>query len=456
MKIKLFAFLACSILNYFSFGQDHFLESGGGLFTLVVTEDNCLTEEDRTAIKMRLRLSAHELREQGKLSFPGDREDVNFIWPLRKAEGFSWNSYYGISNFVDQDEGPSLLDYHCDDRTYEGHRGTDIFTWPFPWYMVENDLIEVVAGEEGVIIEKDDGFDDDHCECFGSWNAVYVQHADGSVAWYGHMKKGSLTDKEIGDEVEAGEFLGVVASSGCSTGPHLHLEVYDEDINLIDPYAGDCNDLNPDTWWEEQPDNREPTINTILTHDAVPEHGCPTTNEDPHMSNEFFPGDVLYTAFYHHDALEGTISNYRLRMPDETIWEDWSNEIGVTFNASWWWWSWTLPEEGPYGVWTLEADYEGETVIHEFTYGVYAGTNENESNEEVGLYPNPSNLGFFNVSGITEDNVPITICDATGQKVISGSLKGTKLNVETLSNGVYYVEFTLNTGVAVKKIMINE
>ena len=50
-------------------------------------------------------------------------------------------------------------------------------------------------------------------------------HADGSVAWYGHMKAGSLTNKAVGQTVSSGEYLGIVGSSGNSTGPHLHFGI---------------------------------------------------------------------------------------------------------------------------------------------------------------------------------------------------------------------------------------
>ena len=43
----------------------------------------------------------------------------------------------------------------------------------------------------GIIIGKDDGNFDQNCAfCTSScsWNAVYIQQADGSIAWYGHLK----------------------------------------------------------------------------------------------------------------------------------------------------------------------------------------------------------------------------------------------------------------------------
>lgn len=46
------------------------------------------------------------------------------------------------------------------------------------------------------------------------WNAVFIRHSDGSVAWYGHLKNATITTKNVGQTVAQGEFLGFVGSSG--------------------------------------------------------------------------------------------------------------------------------------------------------------------------------------------------------------------------------------------------
>ena len=101
-----------------------------------------------------------------------------------------------------------------------------MYTWPFSWYKMDHDQVKVVAAADGVIIYKSDGNFDKNCGFNNdNWNAVYVEHADGSVAWYGHLKNGSLSTKAVGESVSSGEYLGIVGSSGSSTGPHLHFEV---------------------------------------------------------------------------------------------------------------------------------------------------------------------------------------------------------------------------------------
>lgn len=53
-------------------------------------------------------------------------------------------------------------------------------------------------------------------------NAVVVAHGSGVRTLYAHM---SQVDVAVGDRVGAGERLGLVGSTGRSTGPHLHFEV---------------------------------------------------------------------------------------------------------------------------------------------------------------------------------------------------------------------------------------
>ncbi|MFK4481605.1 M23 family metallopeptidase [Curtobacterium sp. AB7] len=74
---------------------------------------------------------------------------------------------------------------------------------------------------------------------FSYGNAVIIDHEiDGRQVstLYGHMIPGSSPLK-VGDQVEAGEFIGLVGSSGVSTGAHLHLEVLMDGVTPIDPEA---------------------------------------------------------------------------------------------------------------------------------------------------------------------------------------------------------------------------
>ena len=56
----------------------------------------------------------------------------------------------------------------------------------------------------------------------GFGNVVEIQHGSSVISRYAHLDM-SLID--VGREIDGSEILGVVGTTGRSTGPHLHLEV---------------------------------------------------------------------------------------------------------------------------------------------------------------------------------------------------------------------------------------
>lgn len=68
----------------------------------------------------------------------------------------------------------------------------------------------------------------------GYGRLVTIKHPDGSEAIYAHMTK-ILAKK--GQAVAIGDVIGLVGSTGNSTGNHVHFEVRDADEKLLDPVA---------------------------------------------------------------------------------------------------------------------------------------------------------------------------------------------------------------------------
>lgn len=58
--------------------------------------------------------------------------------------------------------------------------------------------------------------------CSGYGNLVVVRHDNGLETYYGHMSKIIARENQ---KVKAGDVIGLVGSTGRSTGPHLHLEI---------------------------------------------------------------------------------------------------------------------------------------------------------------------------------------------------------------------------------------
>ncbi len=345
---------------------------GGGAIELPKDE---ISESVRAEIQKLLTRNTDSLLEAGVLSRAKGVE-VELQWPLKSAQHLFDYNYHGISNFVDlNSEFPNqITDYTCGTRSYDlesgyNHAGTDFFTWPFSWIKMEDDDVEIVAAAPGVIIGKSDGNDDRSCSFNGSnWNAVYVRHVDGSVAWYGHMKKNSTTEKAVGEQVEAGEYLGIVGSSGNSTGPHLHFELQDSEGNIVDPFKGECNAIAK-SLWEGQRNYFDSSVNAVRTHGAGPVfNSCPTP-AIPNLKDAFLQGDQIVTAAYYRDQLEGQNSFYTVTSPSGNILWGWNHSLSEVphYAASYWWWSFELPDDVEVGVWKFDITFQNEVFTHGFT-----------------------------------------------------------------------------------------
>ncbi|ANN57963.1 M23 family metallopeptidase [Mesorhizobium sp. 2RAF45] len=83
----------------------------------------------------------------------------------------------------------------------------------------------VMAAFDGEISFQGDG---------GSYgNLVKITHANGRETRYAHMQKFAIASG-VGTKVKAGDVIGYIGTTGLSTGPHLHFELY-ENGEAIDP-----------------------------------------------------------------------------------------------------------------------------------------------------------------------------------------------------------------------------
>lgn len=92
------------------------------------------------------------------------------------------------------------------------------------------------------------------------------------------------------------------------------------------------------------------------------------------------------------------------------------------------------------------------------TYNTYVnGVNSSTSDSKISIYPNPS-IGILNVDLPNEEVETLQILDATGRIVISSVSpnKHQQLNLENLTNGVYFARFTTRLNVYTNKFILSK
>lgn len=77
----------------------------------------------------------------------------------------------------------------------------------------------VIAPAAGVVSYT--GFDS------GLGKLIKINHGYGIMTYYGHLAKAAV---KVGQKVKRGDVIAYVGSTGLSTGPHLHYEIYVNDV----------------------------------------------------------------------------------------------------------------------------------------------------------------------------------------------------------------------------------
>jgi hypothetical protein len=339
------------------------------------------------------KIKANLVRKHGSTAFFPE-----FIIPLRAKEGFNEESFYVITSYFDHDSlyPDQILDYHCGNLTYDdesgyNHTGTDFFLWPFPWHKMENDIAEVIAVESGLLIYKQDGNFDQHCELNSdAWNGLGIMHDDGTIAWYLHLKANSLTSKPVGEEIEKGEYLGIVGSSGSSTAPHLHFEVLDSAYKVIDPFFGNCNDQTQWSWWEEQPEYKKPGINKICTNNKLPVFpDCPGT-EIINEATQFKPGDTIFLMSYFNNLNLNDTVKISIYRPDQSEFASWLWFSPWTYSPASWLYFFMILQDDMTGDWNYSVDFKGKQYDYFFKLVEAQHIEAIGNSENVSIYPNPA------------------------------------------------------------------
>jgi len=163
----------------------------------------------------------------GNYSNPNIQPGTMLVVPGGERPNLSW-----VAARDDPASGSSYLGPHACGGIIYGSVGTGTFTWPTAatWLSgydytppVHNGLdfdgdfgSPIYASDSGVIVYS--GWSDR-----GYGNLIVVDHDDGWQSVYAHLLDGSLF--ACGSNVQKGQLIASMGSTGNSSGPHLHFEL---------------------------------------------------------------------------------------------------------------------------------------------------------------------------------------------------------------------------------------
>ncbi len=125
---------------------------------------------------------------------------------------------------------------------YDGIVGPGIFAWPAATTYISGyrfdpginhfgiDIggsigVGIYASDDGVVVYS--GWND-----YGYGNLIIIDHGNGWQTYYAHL---STIYATCGQSVYRGDTIGLMGSTGRSTGPHLHFEMRSDQFGRVDP-----------------------------------------------------------------------------------------------------------------------------------------------------------------------------------------------------------------------------
>ena len=277
---------------------------------------------------------------------------------LKPIEG-TYGEDFIIVNYVDWSVD-SIMDHRCGSKTYDGHQGTDFLISGFP-QMDEG--VNVQAVDEGVVVFTHDGEPDRNTDGnpeLGFGNYVAIKHPDKHFSYYAHLKKNSI-NVAVGESVDAGQAIAEVGSSGNSTDPHVHFELWYDSLFLVDPFAGSCGNAY-NYWIDSLPyDTSFHVWDSGLT-DYVPP--IDSLRERPKPRSSFSHKDTVITFWnLQYGLKQGDSTRIEWISPNGILWYEYS----YTYLKDWWFYYYSsymfTPPDSELGEWTYNYYYNDSLVL---------------------------------------------------------------------------------------------
>ncbi len=269
------------------------------------------TEAARMAFEEGNR-NKENLIEAGKWNLLNSSSVIKFRPPIEERPGNYEYEYYKILSVpAHPDPNWPALDFVCSQsHTWPGQTGTTfIYLEPTNKY-VNNPTANVVAASGGIIVNKQDGIDDNVClNSSATGNFIALEHPNGIRSYYYQLHLGSLTQKAIGSFVNEGEAIGTpglfddpgVSHSGIGA---FVFELRDQSNNVVDPFSTGNYCFDPGiSLWQDSIFMRWKVIEGRMTKFRVRKNNNQTVEGCGYLANSysqhFNQGDFIRV---HYDA----------------------------------------------------------------------------------------------------------------------------------------------------------
>ncbi len=224
-----------------------------------------------------------------------------FVFPVTGTP----NVDFAINNYVDVDPRPGQrADYRGGPFQNDGHDAWDINAVDF---SAQDAGVPIVAAAGGIVVQVVDGnFDRETTTTNRPANLVVIDHGNGWRTTYLHLAANSIV-VQVGQEVQQGQLLGLMGSSGNSTAPHLHWGVFYRGAAVETGLALQDYWISPPVYQGDAP----PTVmkSGISNYNPTSELG-----EGP-SDVRVFPTAQNWSVFYWYH-----VSNYRANSQVQVVW----------------------------------------------------------------------------------------------------------------------------------------
>jgi hypothetical protein len=303
---------------------------------------------------------------------PGEQTQAYplYIWPLETALG---DSLY-LTNYADHDPTGGIRDYMNGAWAYDTHRGTDLALLDF---RVMDRGIRIRAAAPGVVTYVVHGNRRDR-NCASpdnpTLNYIEISHGGGTYTYYLHLRAHSAA-VNVGESVQTGQVLGLVGSSGYSTGPHLHLEAgeYLPGYYWRDPFTGPANPL-PSLWTTQAPwqgaehlriFDMGVTTQAAAGGDLDNVDFCTVAYEKMEQPAVFGLDEPYIAVWFSPQGLTGDTFRIEISRPDGSLYA-WAEEplpFDIRGGVYYWYWVWNgHVSPADTGTWTSRMKVSGVTV----------------------------------------------------------------------------------------------